>query len=204
MIRMPHLANHPNPTDANMHWNYKDQLLQIDMRGEGTAYYIYDATGKRIRKVLEKSPGLVEERIYLGSFEVFRKRNGFGDITLERETLNVMVDKECIALVDTCTRGQEVDVPMQLVRYQFDNHLGSASIELDDYAKIISYEEYTPYGSTSFQSGRILAEVSSRDIDMQGWKEMRRLVYVIMDLDTTYHGWEDGLAVIHLFLFPLI
>ena len=43
IIRMPHLANHPNPKDDNMHWNYKDQLQQIDKDGGGTAYYVYDA-----------------------------------------------------------------------------------------------------------------------------------------------------------------
>src|SRR5207342_2254614 len=40
----------------------------------------------------------------------------------------------------------------QLIRYQFGNHLGSAILELDDQAQIISYEEYFPYGSTSYQA----------------------------------------------------
>ena len=44
------------------------------------------------------------------------------------------------------------DSPPQLIRYQFGNHLGSASLELDEQAQIISYEEYTPYGSTSYQA----------------------------------------------------
>ncbi len=44
-------------------------------------------------------------------------------------------------------------LPTQLIRYQFGNHLGSASLELDDQAQIISYEEYHPYGSTSYQAG---------------------------------------------------
>jgi RHS repeat-associated protein len=40
--------------------------------------------------------------------------------------------------------------PPQLVRYQFGNHLGSASLELDETGTVISYEEYNPYGSTSY------------------------------------------------------
>ena len=48
----------------------------------------------------------------------------------------------------------------QLIRYQFGNHLGSASLELDDQAQIISYEEYYPYGSTSYQAVRSQTEVS--------------------------------------------
>ena len=38
------------------------------------------------------------------------------------------------------------------MRYQFGNHLGSAVLELDDQSDIISYEEYFPYGSTSYQA----------------------------------------------------
>ena len=34
------------------------------------------------------------------------------------------------------------------------NHLGSACLELDDAAQVISYEEYYPYGSTSYQAVR--------------------------------------------------
>ncbi len=57
------------------------------------------------------------------------------------------------------------------VRYQYDNHLGSASLELDENADIISYEEYhlsvdeafgevIPFGTTSYRSGKSEAEVS--------------------------------------------
>jgi RHS repeat-associated protein len=159
IIRMPHLANHPNLKDANMHYDYNDQLQQIDMRGGGTAHYVYDAAGQRVRKVLEKSPGLVEDRIYLGTIEIFRRRNGSASIKLERETLHVMDDEQRISLVETRTKGQEPDIPEQLIRYQFSNHLTSVILELDEKAQIISYEEYTPYGSTSFQSGQILAEI---------------------------------------------
>ena len=52
--------------------------------------------------------------------------------------------------------------PAQLIRYQFGNHLGSASLELDDQAQIISYEEYYPYGSTSYQAVRSQTEAPKR------------------------------------------
>ena len=41
-------------------------------------------------------------------------------------------------------------------------HLGSASLELDDRARIISYEEYYPYGSTSYQGVRTSTETPKR------------------------------------------
>ncbi|MDR1346784.1 MAG: hypothetical protein LBK03_08815, partial [Bacteroidales bacterium] len=47
-----------------------------------------------------------------------------------------------------------------VIRYQYDNHLGSACLELDDTGDIISYEEYHPFGTTSYRSGRTEIEVS--------------------------------------------
>src|SRR5262249_22316346 len=39
-----------------------------------------------------------------------------------------------------------------LYRYQYDNHLGSVCLELDDAARIISYEEYHPYGTSAYRA----------------------------------------------------
>lgn len=143
MLSMPHLPK--------MEWDFKDELRSVDLGGGGTAYYVYDATGQRVRKVVEKNHGtLIEERIYLGGFEVYRERQN-GTLALERETLHIMDDKQRIALVETRTHGDDGS-PAQLIRYQFSNHLGSASLELDHQAQIISYEEYYPYGSTSYQA----------------------------------------------------
>ena len=52
--------------------------------------------------------------------------------------------------------------PVATVRYQYDNHLGSASLELDAYANIISYKEYHPFGTTSYRSGRTETETSQK------------------------------------------
>ena len=150
-----------------MHWDYKDQLRQTDLGGGGAAYYVYDASGQRVRKVWEKAPGLTEERIYLGGFEIFRKHGGpigANTATLERETLHVMDDKQRIALVETRTLDTAGNdpAPRQLIRYQFGNHLGSASLELDEQAQIISYEEYAPYGSTTYQAVRSQTETAKR------------------------------------------
>ena len=196
---MPHLEVHQDPNDPNMHWDFKDQLQMVDLKGGGTAYYVYDAAGQRVRKVVEKNNGaLIEERIYLGGFEVFRHRNGNG-LKLERETLHVMDsvsreggnehlielketptldtagtdpaprqlndgNEQRIALVDmrTLDTTDTDPAPEQFIRYQFSNHLGSASLELDDQAQIISYEEYTPYGSTSYQAVRSQTETPKR------------------------------------------
>src|SRR5205823_1089228 len=130
-------------------------------------YYVYDSSGQRVRKVWEKAPGRTEERIYFDGFEIFRKYGGpigANTATLERETLHVMDDKQSIALVETRsldTAGND-QAPRQLIRYQFGNHLGSASLELDEQAQIISYEEYSPFGSSTYQAVRSKTETAKR------------------------------------------
>jgi RHS repeat-associated protein len=149
---------------AAMVWDFEDQLRQVDLGGGGTAYYIYDLEGQRARKVIESQNGARKsERIYLGGFEIYREFNGNGvDINLERESLHVMDDKQRIAMVETKTKdkGNLINDPLPLLRYQLNNHLGSAAVELDKNGALISYEEYHPYGTTAFQAGRTAAEIS--------------------------------------------
>jgi RHS repeat-associated protein len=64
-----------------------------------------------------------------------------------------------VALVETQTEGTDSSPP-QVLRYQFGNHLGSVSLELDQEGSVISYEEYYPYGSTSYQAGPSAFELS--------------------------------------------
>ncbi len=157
-----------------MQWDYRDMLQattqQVVNNGgtPETTYYVYDASGQRVRKVTERQvvvgqvPTLLKERIYLGGFEIYREYGGDGHtITLERETLAIIDDKQRVALIETRTQGSDNSL-QQLVRYQFSNHLGSASLELDEHAQIISYEEYYPYGSTSYQAVRSLTETPKR------------------------------------------
>ena len=131
MTTMPHLSL--------LELDFKDQLCHVNLGGGGDAYYNYDSGSQRVRKVWEKSPGFIEERIYLGGFEIYRRKNGNGDITLERETLHVVDGNRVIALVETKTIDTTVPaqtLPSALVRYQFSNHLGSSSLELDEHRVI--------------------------------------------------------------------
>ena len=75
-----------------------------------------------------------------------------------------MADAERIALVETRTidAGGDDRTPPQLVRYQLGNQLGSAILELDGQAQVISYEEYAPYGSSMYQAVRSRLETAKR------------------------------------------
>jgi len=154
MTSMPHLSV--------MEWDFKDQLRATQRQvinnaaGEKT-YYVYDGAGQRLRKVTETQHDRPkDERIYLGGFEVYRKYNGNAqNVTLERETLHIMDENQRVALVETRTRLVGADpAPRQLVRLQLGNHLGSAALELDDHAQVVSYEEYHPYGTTAYEAAR--------------------------------------------------
>jgi RHS repeat-associated protein len=154
-LHMPHLQV--------MQWEYRDQLQMTqrqkidneDADGVGSGertWYVYDSGGQRVRKVTERAnnAGLKDELLYLGAFEIYRRHLG-AEVGLVRETLHIMDDKQSTAMVET--RNDVNDgTAKQLIRYQFGNYLGSASLELDDRAQIISYEEYVPYGSTAYQA----------------------------------------------------
>jgi len=164
MLRMPHLPV--------LQWDFRDQLRLTQRQavniadadgaqhqGERT-WYVYDSSGQRVRKITESAAGQIrKERIYLNGFEIFRSQ-GMNPIT--RETLDITSEQQRIAFVETRTQGNEPGVPARLIRYQYGNHLGSASLELDDQGQIISYEEYTPYGSTSYQAVRSQTETPKR------------------------------------------
>ena len=158
---MPHLQE--------MGWNFKEELIRTirQIRDDGgtpeTTYYQYDGAGQRIRKITENqaAPGVdptkKEERIYIAGYEVYKKHSG-NDGGLERRTLSLMDEAHRFVMIET---RNEVDdgTEEHLVRYQMHNHLGSACLELggSGEAKVISYEEYHPYGTTAYQ-------VKNRDV----------------------------------------
>ncbi|MCP3927086.1 MAG: insecticidal toxin complex protein [Desulfobacterales bacterium] len=159
---MPHLEE--------MGWNFKEELVKTirQRRTDGgtpeTTYYQYDGQGQRIRKITENqadpgdTPGKKDERIYIGSYELYKQYTG-ADAGLERTTLSLMDEEHRFVMIDTETKPKMLlgiplgrTKPTQTIRYQLNNHLGSAALELDDMAKVISYEEFHPFGTTAFQA----------------------------------------------------
>jgi RHS repeat-associated protein len=146
------------PRLPTLDWDEHDRLSMVDLGGGGSAVYRYDAGGQRVRKVVTRSNGVVEERIYLGAFELFRRyRNG--SPVFERQTVHV---GDGTALVETTVLNADSAVldttPRQ--RYQLTNHLGSSILEVDEAGAVISYEEYHPYGTTSVWLAEGATEVS--------------------------------------------
>jgi RHS repeat-associated protein len=179
---MPHLQL--------MQWDWKDQLQAtasqvVDGAISPTTYYRYDPVGQRITKTTNSQNGTrTAQRTHLGGYEIYRQYDSTGNnITLERQSLHVSDGATRICLLETTTIDTSAPstAPNTAIRYQLGNHLGSAVLELDSSAAVITYEEYYPYGGTSFQGGRGVAEVS-----------LKRYRYTGKERDTEngfyYHG----------------
>ena len=149
-----------------LHWNYRDHLAHVEKTDTLHEYYVYDSSGQRVRKVTEDTTAStvhLNETIYLGGLEIHRKHKGsIGDSpTEERHTLRINDDERQVANREYWKVGSPPSgVSNPQVRYQLENHLGSASMEVNASGALISYEEYFPYGGTSFVAGKNLAEVS--------------------------------------------
>lgn len=141
---MPHLPQ--------IDWTLKNELRRCDRRGGGTVDFINDGVGQRVRKVWEHGQ-VVEERIHLGRCEIYRRHDA-GALTLERKTLHVMDGEHRLAVAETKTIDTAAApfAPTPRLRFQLANQLGSVAVEVDEAGRVISYEEYHPYGTTAYRA----------------------------------------------------
>ncbi|MEU7825751.1 SpvB/TcaC N-terminal domain-containing protein [Catellatospora sp. NPDC049133] len=131
-------------------FDHHDQMASVDLGGGGHAYYTYDGAGLRVRRMLRRNGGVTEEFVYLGGYEVYRRRVN-GQVVFERQTVHLLDGPRRVATVERTTvdTWQPQQAGMLRHRFQYDDQTGSARLELDDTGKVISVEEYHPYGTTS-------------------------------------------------------
>ncbi len=151
-------------------WNFKEELISSSQQAVNpasgsipeTTYYQYDGSGQRIRKITENQtiagsvPTKKEERIYIAGYETYRTYKA-NSVIFERDSLSLMDEEHRFVMVETVKQNLDKNANLEaigtrLTRYQLHNHLGSAALELDDKAAIISYEEYHPFGTTAYQT----------------------------------------------------
>lgn len=143
-------------------YNEENRLEQVEITSTQKAYYQYDHDGQRVRKVITNTSAAISQvRKYVGNWEAYQKIDtATNTVVLKRETLHVEDDHKRIALIDTPTVDTLSTGEAQILRYQHSNNINTASLELDENAAVITYEEFYPYGNTSFQGGRSVAECS--------------------------------------------
>lgn len=156
------------PSLTELTWD-DDDRLQAALHGDGGhTYYVYDGAGQRVRKVrVNLAETTSKERLYFGPWETYRERHNIDTtpvLDLERETLHVHDDTGRVCLIETKTvdDGGPVVDPANIARYQYSNHLGTATLELDSDGDVITYEEFHPYGTSSYSAANEAIEVSSK------------------------------------------
>ncbi|KAF3937441.1 hypothetical protein ABW19_dt0208927 [Dactylella cylindrospora] len=130
-----------------MTWDYDNKLKSSSTQKVTTGtpeatYYRYDYAGKRVRKVIDNFASTVgdvrkqKEVIYSDNCDILISYKGDGQTQKSQKITCHIVGNNAIALVED-----------SLVRYQM-----GGGLELDDAGNIVSYEEYSPYGSTTFMA----------------------------------------------------
>ena len=161
MEELPHLEK--------INWSFKEEVI-LTTRQHCTndnipviTYYQYDGNGQRIRKITENQAGAgvvptkKEERIYAADYETFKTYQG-NAVNFERDTLSLLDEGHRFVMLETVKQNTDPNpfpsdrIGVSLVRFQMHNHLGSSTMELDDIARVISYEEYHPFGTTAYQA----------------------------------------------------
>jgi RHS repeat-associated protein len=157
----------------------KAAVIERPDEPDDSDYYLYDSGDCRMRKVSERMVNggnsmQVEDKIYLGNYEIKKNYSISWDHTVnlksERNTLRIMDDKTCVAIIHYFTTDQqnpEKENVMQS-RFQLGNYLGSVSLETDANAQIITYEEYFPYGGSAIITGSSQSEVNLKEYRYAG------------------------------------
>ena len=171
-------AGNPSYLDGlpSLGWDYRGALREavLVVRPDGVDDAVlasYRASGERARKVVRTvAAGGVhtDVTVYLGPFEIHREIRG-GEVVSEYHRLRVMDDDRCAVQVLRWTAGAPPGGgETEQHRYQLDDRLGSSVMELDAAGRLVSYEEYAPYGGTTYASGVTLAEVSRKHYRFSG------------------------------------
>ncbi|MBK8557762.1 MAG: RHS repeat-associated core domain-containing protein, partial [Lewinellaceae bacterium] len=141
------------PLEYRPVWDYRDMIHQLDLGGGGEAWYQYDGSKQRTRKVVRRENNEYWERIYLGGYELYRRYVN-NQLQEETETHHLFADDQRILIVEDklVENASFIIHHSSLQRYQYGNHLGSVALECDAAGDLISYEEYHPYGTTAYQA----------------------------------------------------
>jgi RHS repeat-associated protein len=150
------------PGAGPLSWDFRSRLRSAELGGGGTVHHLYDLGGARVRTVVRRLGGLVEERLYVGGYELYQRVGATG--TQERRHSVRVAAGASIAQVETTVirDGVAVTDPVPLDRYQVGDHVGTIQLELDGAAQVLSYAEYLPFGSCSYRAGTPAVETNAR------------------------------------------
>ncbi len=137
--------------ERNMQWDYGDKMRlfynQTSPGNEPSMYthYLYDASGNRVKKFTRTAGGNWETITYIDGLIEYRE-----DQYNNRQSIShVMDDTKRIA---TIREGYDFGDSTPAIKYNLDDHLGSSNVLVDENGTLVNFEEYYPFGETSFGS----------------------------------------------------
>lgn len=157
-------------------WTWADCLAAVTLvdrepEEPDAEYYCYDAVGMRKRKVTRRATAgsvQIDETITLGDYSLHRRMRG-ETILEEWSSTRVTDGDECIVeLLDWIAGTPPQGLATRQDRYQLGNLIGSSVMEVAQDGRLISYEEYAPYGITVYAAGPSLAEVTLKRFRFAG------------------------------------
>jgi RHS repeat-associated protein len=135
-------------------WDHADRLRRWRVQTDGAlpsveAVYLYDTTGERVKKLVRSQGGPVTTSVYVdGVYEHRRRTQGGG--TDRQDVIHVggsLVPVAMVRLGDPFP-----DDPMPAVTYRICDHVNSDTLTLDGEGNVLTREEYSPFGETTFGS----------------------------------------------------
>ncbi|MDZ3991200.1 RHS repeat domain-containing protein [Pseudomonas sp. Teo4] len=151
----------------SLDWSMRGELLKVTpvVRETGvddSEGYRYDSGNQRILKISKHRAAnlmLAHQVLYLPGLELRTSSQG----TTRTQDLQIIAIGEAGRAQVRALHwalGKPHDLPNDLLRYSYDDHLGSGTLEVDGSGALITREEYYPYGGTSVWSAR--SEVQGR------------------------------------------
>ena len=151
-------------------WDLRNQLQSVspverESRRNDCECYFYDSGGQRVRKIrsLQTNARTLKAEVrYMPGLEM-RTDSGTGEV-LHVITAQAGLNTVRVLHWDSPPPSGTNDP----YRYCFTDHLGSISLELADDGRIISRENFYPYGETACLAGDDVIEVSYKTIRYSG------------------------------------
>lgn len=146
----------------HIRWDYRDMIHAYNRGGGGWAYYNYDSAKQRARKRIERNGSIVEERLYLGGMEVYRRWQS-GTLVEEIETHHLFADDQRVLMVEAVLETDNTALGRgNRYHYKYGSHNYSSVLELDETAAVLSYEEYHPYGTTAYRANTAAVRATAK------------------------------------------
>ncbi|WP_097302042.1 RHS repeat-associated core domain-containing protein [Pseudomonas chlororaphis] len=166
-----------------LRWNGRNQLASvIQVQRVAPAIndqecYQYDAGGMRVRKTtLSYASGgttkQCQQVIYLPGLELrvttVTPQGGSATTSESLQVITGLNTGRAEVRVLHWDAGQPDDIDNDQYRYSLGNLIGSATLEVDGQAQLITLEEYYPYGGTAIWGGRNASEVKYKFVRYSG------------------------------------